>query len=61
MNFLFDRIDDLINIFKRDDDKPWYDFYGNNIPHTLDYPEGSIYDAFHDTAKKYPLYRKRIK
>lgn len=57
MNFLLDRIDDLVNLFKKDDDKPWYDFYGNNIPHTLDYPEGSIYEAFHNAAKKYPLYK----
>ena len=57
MNFLLDRIDDLFNLFRGNENKPWYNFYDNNMPHTLDYPEGSIYEAFHDTAKKYPLYK----
>lgn len=57
MNYLLDKIEDLISYVKGKDEKPWYNLYGNNIPHTLDYPDGSIYEAFLDASKKYPLYK----
>ena len=50
-------LENIINIFKENDDKPWYNLYGNNIPHTLEYPRGSIYEAFYNTSTKYPLYK----
>jgi len=56
VNYLLEQFDKLINIFK-EEDKPWYKLYGNNIPHTLEYNEGSIYDAFCEASKKYPLYK----
>ncbi len=57
MNYVIDKIENLIKYIKNGGDKPWYNLYGNNIPPTLDYPEGSIYDAFYDASKKYPLYK----
>ncbi len=57
MNYIVDKIENLIRLIRKDDEKPWYNLYGNNIPHTLSYNEGSIYDAFYEASKKYPLYR----
>ncbi len=57
MNYLIDKIEDLISYVRGKDEKPWYNLYGNNIPHTLNYPNGSIYEALEAASKKYPLYR----
>ena len=34
---------------------PWLKFYGE-VPHHLDYPEGSMLDVVAEIAKKYPAY-----
>src|SRR5690554_6066598 len=34
-------------------DAPWLKFY-KDIPHNLDYPDITIYQALQSTAKKYP-------
>ena len=52
---LLNRILDFFNLKK--EDKPWYDLYGNNVAPTLEYPKGSMYDAMHDAALKYPNYK----
>ena len=57
MNYLIDKIDNIIKMIKKEEPKPWYNLYGNNIAPSLDYPEGSIYEAFYDASKKYSLYR----
>lgn len=31
--------------------EPWHDLYGNNIPPKLEYPTGSMYDAFYKAYK----------
>ena len=46
-----------INKKNIEEEKPWIDLYGNNIPHTLDYEMGSMYDAFYKAMKKYPKYK----
>lgn len=53
MDFILEKLSKLIN----NTIKPWYKLYGNNIPHTLNYSEGSMYDAFLDAEKKYPFYK----
>ncbi len=51
-------INKIINFFRvKEDIKPWYSLYGNNVPPKLDYPTGSMYDAFLEAAKKYPNYK----
>lgn len=35
------------------EEKPWLKFYGD-IPHTLDYPQVSLYEALMNTISKYP-------
>jgi len=57
MNNVLQKLESIIKQFKDDNDKPWYNLYGNNIPHTLEYPKGSIYEAFNDACIKYPLYK----
>lgn len=57
MNYILEKLEFIKNGFKDDSDKPWYNLYGNNIPHTLEYPNGSMYDAFKDAANKYPYYK----
>ena len=57
MNYLIDKIDNIIKMIKKEEPKPWYNLYGNNISPSLDYPQGSIYEAFYDASKKYSLYR----
>jgi long-chain acyl-CoA synthetase len=55
MNFL----NKILSIFKENNNEkePWHDLYGNNIPPKLEYPTGSMYDAFYKAYKKYPDYR----
>ena len=45
MNFL----NKILSIFKENNNEkePWHDLYGNNIPPKLEYPTGSMYDAFY--------------
>lgn len=57
MNYILEKLELIKNMFKEEEKKPWYNLYGNNIPHTLEYPNGSMYDAFKKTALKYPYYR----
>lgn len=57
MNSILEKLESIIKEFKNDNDKPWYNLYGNNIPHTLEYPNGSIYEAFNNASNKYPLYK----
>jgi len=48
----------LLNIEK--ENKPWYDLYGNNVPHTLEYPDGSMYDVIKKISKKHPQYKAYV-
>ena len=57
MNNLLEKLENIIKQFKEDNNKPWYNLYGNNIPHTLEYPKGSIYDAVNDACIKYPFFK----
>lgn len=58
MNYLLEKLDNIKKLFKEwNDEKPWYNLYGNNIPHTLEYPNGSMYEAFNNAVKKYPHYK----
>lgn len=59
MNRIINYIKNIFKINKKniEEEKPWIDLYGNNIPHTLDYEMGSMYDAFYKAMKKYPKYK----
>ena len=57
MNSILEKLESILKEFKQENDKPWYNLYGNNIPHTLEYPKGSIYDALNNACTKYPLYK----
>lgn len=59
MNRIINYIKSIFKINKKniEEEKPWIDLYGNNIPHTLDYEMGSMYDAFYKAMKKYPKYK----
>ncbi len=59
MNRIINYIKNIFKINKKniEEEKPWIDLYGNNIPHTLDYEMGSMYDAFYNAMKKYPKYK----
>lgn len=59
MNRIINYIKNIFKINKKniEEEKPWVDLYGNNIPHTLDYEMGSMYDAFYKAMKKYPKYK----
>ena len=59
MNRIINYIKNIFKINKKniEEEKPWRDLYGNNIPHTLDYEMGSMYDAFYKAMKKYPKYK----
>ena len=57
MNSILDKLESIIKQFKEENYKPWFNLYGNNIPHTLEYPNGSIYEAFYAASTKYPLYK----
>ena len=32
---------------------PWLKYYGNT-PHSIDYPEKTMYEMIEDTARRYP-------
>jgi long-chain acyl-CoA synthetase len=36
------------------DDRPWFKFYPEGVPHHLDYPEIPLYQFLDDSAEKYP-------
>jgi len=36
------------------DDRPWFKYYPEGIPHHLDYPEVPLYQFLDDSAEKYP-------
>lgn len=36
--------------------RPWVEFYTENVPADLEYEEGNMFDAVEKTAKKYPNY-----
>ena len=59
MNRIINYIKNIFKINKKniEEEKPWIDLYGNNIPHTLDYEMGSMYDAFYKAMKKCPKYK----
>ena len=59
MNRIINYIKNIFKINKKniEEEKPWIDLYGHNIPHTLDYEMGSMYDAFYNAMKKYPKYK----
>jgi len=59
VNRIINYIKNIFKINKKniEEEKPWIDLYGNNIPHTLDYEMGSMYDAFYKAMKKYPKYK----
>ena len=59
MNRIINYIKNIFKINKKniEEEKPWIDLYGNNIPHTLDYEMCSMYDAFYKAMKKYPKYK----
>ena len=39
---------------KFSDKKPWLDFYPEGVPHTIDYEETMIHEAFQRTVEKFP-------
>lgn len=43
----------MIKLKLNKDNYPWYDFYGD-VPHHLDYPDGSMVEVLMETALKYP-------
>lgn len=57
MNNMLEKIENIVKDFKDTIERPWYNLYGNNIPHTLLYHHGSIYEAFLDAKNKYPNYK----
>ena len=50
---ILDILDKLLNFETKKEKKVWYDLYGNDIETHLDYPKGSMYDAFKASAEKY--------
>ena len=53
MNRIINYIKNIFKINKKniEEEKPWIDLYGNNIPHTLDYEMGSMYGDMFKGAK----------
>ena len=44
-----------MSIFSKEKEHSWYKEYDRlNIPHTLEYPKGSMYDMVYETSLKYP-------
>lgn len=50
---ILDILDKLLNFETKKEKKVWYDLYGNDIETHLDYPKGSMYDAFKASVEKY--------
>ena len=40
MKYIVDKIENLIRLIRKDDEKPWYNLYGNNIPELVLFIEG---------------------
>lgn len=57
MNEIVKKIENIISLFKDTVEKPWYKLYGNNVPHSIEYSKGSIYDSVKCASNKYPLYK----
>lgn len=57
MNEIIKKIENIISLFKDTVEKPWYKLYGNNVPHSIEYSKGSIYDSVKCASNKYPLYK----
>lgn len=57
MNEIVKKIENIISLFKDTVEKPWYKLYGNNVPRSIEYSKGSIYDSVKSSSNKYPLYK----
>jgi len=55
MNNILNKIEEIINKYKKNKRKPWYDYYGKKTPN-LEYPTCSMYELIEQTALKYPNY-----
>ena len=55
VNDYINKIVNMINKSKTNDEKPWLQYY-DRMPEHLEYYNGSMYDAVSDVANKYPLF-----